>query len=230
MRTTTDGCVGRRRCAVTFNLSMRTFFYCVIVLWVTFSPAFGQATVATKIVAAARNQIGTTVLYDPSYQALKYPNGDVDGDRGVCTDVVIRALRSALSMDLQQLVYEDMRTNFRRYPQKWGQRGPDRNIDHRRVPNLQVFFTRKGYELPVTNDPSDYIAGDLVTCTVPPDLPHIMVVSDRTGPSGHPLVIHNIGAGAQEEDRLFEFELTGHYRLSVIEPSGAPNHGRDQDR
>ena len=130
----------------------------------------------------------------------------------MCTDVVIRALRKALDIDLQKLVHEDMRANFSKYPKNWGLSRPDRHIDHRRVPNLKTFFKRRGLSLPVTKDAADYRPGDLVTCTVPPHLPHIMIVSDKTAEDGTPLVIHNIGRGAREENRLFEFPLTGHYR------------------
>ncbi len=165
------------------------------------------------LVEAARSQIGVTVSYDPSYRQLGYPGGDVPIDSGVCTDVVIRALRQAWQLDLQQQVNEDMRGHFASYPQQWGLRGPDRNIDHRRVPNLQTWFKRRGYSLPLSTDASRFQPGDLVTVTVPPHLPHIMLVSDRRNSDGVPLVIHNIGGGTREEDRLFEFKLTGHYRL-----------------
>jgi uncharacterized protein len=168
---------------------------------------------AASIVAAARDQIGKTVRYDPSYQRLDYPGGDVPIQVGVCTDVVVRALRSSLGLDLQQLVHEDMRGNFSAYPQNWGLKGPDKNIDHRRVPNLRAFFKRRGWELPVSDKAQAYQPGDLVTCIVPPNLAHIMIVSDRRNASGQPLVIHNIGAGVREEDRLFEFKITGHYRI-----------------
>ncbi len=171
------------------------------------------------VVRAAGKQIGKTIHYDPSYQVLKYPNGDVPPERGVCTDVVIRALRSALGWDLQKLVHEDMRRNFSRYPQKWGLKGPDKNIDHRRVPNLKTYFKRMGCSRKVTKNPTDYNPGDLVTCIVPPNLPHIMIVSHPTRPNGRPRVIHNIGSGTREEDRLFEFKLTGHYRLRA-KPTG----------
>lgn len=174
---------------------------------------------ASDLVDAARMQIGRTVRYDPSYQTLAYPGGDVPMDRGVCTDVVIRALRTGLQLDLQALVHEDMRANFSKYPTAWGLRSTDRNIDHRRVPNLQTYFKRQGYALPVTSQAADYRAGDLVTCIVPPHLPHIMVVSDKKNAAGVPLVIHNIGHGTLEEDRLFEFELTGHYRIAPDQPS-----------
>ena len=132
---------------------------------------------------------------------------------GVCTDVVIRALRTGMKLDLQKLVHEDIKANFSSYPKNWGLKSPDKNIDHRRVPNLKTYFKRMGYALPVSKNPADYQPGDLVTCIVPPHLPHIMIVSDLTNATGQPLVIHNIGVGTQEEDRLFEFKITGHYRL-----------------
>ncbi len=167
----------------------------------------------TDIATAARSQIGKTLRYDPSYRALDYPNGDVPIEGGVCTDVIVRSLRIALDMDLQRLVHEDMRRNFSSYPKNWGLTRPDKNIDHRRVPNLKTYFKKNGYSLPISMDPQNYRPGDLMTCIVPPNLPHIMIVSDRNNSQGHPLVIHNIGAGAREEDRLFEFKITGHYRI-----------------
>jgi uncharacterized protein YijF (DUF1287 family) len=164
------------------------------------------------IVKAARSQIGVTTSYDPAYVSLSYPGGDVPKDRGVCTDVIIRALRTAHQKDLQRLVHEDMRANFSAYPKRWGLTRPDRNIDHRRVPNLQTYFKRSGYSLPLQKDPSRFLPGDFVTCTVPPHLPHIVIVSDKKSPNGTPLIIHNIGQGTREEDALFKFPHTGHYR------------------
>lgn len=177
------------------------------------APAVEVVQPSPPVVAAARSQIGRTVIYDPAYVGLDYPGGDVPIDRGVCTDVVIRAVRDGLGLDLQEKVHVDMAANFSAYPTRWGLKRPDRNIDHRRVPNLRRYFERAGLSLPVTHVASDYAPGDVVTCTVPPNLPHIMVVSDRRSASGVPLVIHNIGAGAQEEDRLFTYEITGHYRM-----------------
>ncbi|NNG00474.1 MAG: DUF1287 domain-containing protein [Desulfobacteraceae bacterium] len=174
------------------------------------------------LVTAARDQIGKTILYDPSYKVLGYPNGDAAMDRGVCTDVIIRALRSALDLDLQKSVHEDMALHFSEYPQQWGLTSPDKNIDHRRVPNLRTFFRRKGWSLDISGTAAEYRAGDIVTCIVPPHLPHIMMVSDKKNGHGVPLVIHNIGAGAQEENRLFEFELTGHYRITGIVQATGP--------
>nr|WP_307832988.1 DUF1287 domain-containing protein [Roseibacillus ishigakijimensis] len=164
------------------------------------------------IVEGARARIGVTTRYVPDYVALSYPGGDVPEETGVCTDVVIRALR-ATGVDLQKLVHEDMAAHFSAYPRNWGLKRPDRNIDHRRVPNLQTYFERQGLALPVTQEPGDYLPGDLVTCLVNGRLPHIMVVSDKKSLRGIPLVIHNIGAGTREENRLFAFPLTGHYRF-----------------
>lgn len=166
-----------------------------------------------RLPALAREQIGVTVIYDPDYVSLKYPGGDVPIDRGVCTDVVIRAMRG-LQFDLQKEVHEDMKKNFSAYPSRknWGLKRTDRNIDHRRVPNLQTFFKRKGWSQPITENPADYKPGDIVTCLLGGSLPHIMIVSDRKNDDGVPLIIHNIGAGTQEEDDLFTFKLTGHYR------------------
>jgi hypothetical protein len=136
----------------------------------------------------------------------------VPASRGVCTDVVIRALRTQ-DIDLQRRVHEDMRAHFQKYPQKWGLRGPDRNIDHRRVPNLQTWFTREGWSLPVSGHAKDYRAGDLVTWMLPGNLPHIGIVSDRkTMLGGVPLIVHNIGQGTREDDILFKYDITGHYR------------------
>lgn len=172
-----------------------------------------DATAKPSVAEAARGQVGKTVRYVPDYMVLQYPGGDVPKEGGVCTDVVIRALRESCALDLQKLVHEDMQRSFSKYPRNWGLGRPDKNIDHRRVPNLQTFFKRSGWELPVTNHAADYAPNDLVTCIVPPNLPHIMVVSDRKTGDGRPLVIHNIGRGVQEEDRLFDFKITGHYRF-----------------
>jgi len=169
-----------------------------------------------RIVAAALKQVGVTTTYDPAYVSIPYPGGDVPLESGVCTDVLIRAMRDALEVDLQKLVHEDMRDHFSAYPKIWGLTRPDRNIDHRRVPNLRVFLKRRGCELPL--DPNaelqaaTFQPGDIVTCTVPSNRPHIMIVSHRIGRSGLPLVIHNLGRGTREEDVLASFPLTGHYR------------------
>jgi uncharacterized protein YijF (DUF1287 family) len=189
----------------------------ILISWSLFFSVLLKGAETSKplsIVSAARGQVGKTLRYDPAYRALDYPNGDVPIETGVCADVVVRALRAGQGMDLQKLVHEDMKSHFRSYPQKWGLSGPDKNIDHRRVPNLQAYFKRAGWELPVSTRSGDYQPGDFVTCLVPPNLPHIMIVSDRANAAKRPLVIHNIGHGAQEEDRLFEFQITGHYRVT----------------
>lgn len=195
---------------------MRSPVSVILTLFVVYAQAvFGQAQLVAEsgIVDAARSQIGKTVDYDPAYVSLKYPGGDIPISKGVCTDVVIRALRKARKMDLQKLVHEDMRRNFSKYPKIWGLKRTDKNIDHRRVPNLRMFFKRKGWSLAVTKKKENYKPGDLVTCTVAGNLPHIMIVSDKKSADGTPLIIHNIGSGAKEEDQLFGFPLTGHYRV-----------------
>lgn len=166
---------------------------------------------ATKLARAALDRTAHLVRYEPAYVSLPYPGGDVPADTGVCTDEVIRAYR-AIGFDLQKLVHEDMKEDFNAYPKQWGLRRPDSNIDHRRVPNLQTFFKRHGAALPVTDRPEAFIPGDLITCTVPPHLPHIAMVVPAPDGGSKPWIVHNIGRGPQLEDRLFEFPLTGHYR------------------
>jgi uncharacterized protein YijF (DUF1287 family) len=170
----------------------------------------------TKLIAAARARTLHNVRYDGKYVRIRFPNGDVPKDMGVCTDVVIRAYRK-VGIDLQRRVHEDMLAHFSRYPSKriWGLHHPDANIDHRRVPNLQVFFTRFGKSLGVSRKPADYRPGDLVTWMIPGNLPHIGIVSDGKSTDGErPLVIHNIGAGPKIEDMLFDYPITGHYRYT----------------
>jgi len=167
------------------------------------------------LVVAARQQVGVTVIYDGSYRVLAYPGGDVPLERGVCTDVLVRALRVARGVDLQKQVHEDMRANFRDYPQRWGLARPDASIDHRRVPNLMKYFERAGYRRPSTGEARDYLPGDLVAWDLGGGIPHIGIVSERKAGSGVPLVIHNVGAGAREEDILFRYAIIGHYRLEA---------------
>ena len=175
-------------------------------------PLFAQ-NFAQKLVQAAAGQIGVTTVYNPAYVRLSYPKGDVARHKGVCTDVVIRALRDAADLDLQVLVHQDMKANFARYPRNWGLKRTDRNIDHRRVPNLRRYFERKGFDLPVTTNKLDYAPGDIVSWNLPGNLTHIGIVSDMVAADGTPLIIHNIGQGTQQENILFAFEITGHYRL-----------------
>ncbi|WP_397378743.1 DUF1287 domain-containing protein [Pseudomonas sp.] len=180
-------------------------------LSVVFS-AHTWAVQADALVAAARAQVGVTLGYDPAYRQLSYPNGDVPLNTGVCTDVVIRALRQQ-GLDLQQAVHEDMRADFHLYPKNWGLSRPDRNIDHRRVPNLKTWFTRQGWALTSAVTSDAFKPGDIVTWNLGGGLVHIGIISDQRAVSGTPLVLHNIGRGTQEEDILFAYSITGHYRI-----------------
>lgn len=169
---------------------------------------------ASRLVAAAIERTGHSVVYDGSYRRIAYPMGDVPAGTGVCSDVVIRAYRAALGIDLQKRVHEDMARAFDAYPKIWGLKRPDPNIDHRRVPNLETFFARNGKTLPVTDDPGDYRPGDLVTWRLTgTGLPHIGIVTDRRSPiTGNPIIAHNIGRGPELSDMLFAFRIVGHYR------------------
>ncbi len=170
------------------------------------------ASSSPPLVAAAREQVGVTRHYDPAYVVLAYPAGDVPQDRGVCTDVVIRALRKQ-GIDLQRALHEDMRAHFARYPRQWGLHGPDRNIDHRRVPNQMRWFERQGWGRHVSNVAADFQPGDIVAWTLTGSgLLHVGIVSDRKHRNGTPLVLHNIGGGTQENDILFSHAISGHYR------------------
>jgi len=176
---------------------------------------------ADKLVFQAKERLNHNITYDGRYIAIDYPNGDVPSNIGVCTDVIIRSYRG-IGIDLQKLVHEDIKTHFSQYPSKriWGLSRPDKNIDHRRVPNLQTFFKRNGESLSISTDGADYLAGDVVSWILPGNLPHIGIVSDETSStSGLPLIVHNIGSGPKMEDVLFTYTITGHYRF-LTEVSG----------
>lgn len=169
-----------------------------------------------ELINAAKERTLHDVRYDGSYFSISYPNGDVPSNIGVCTDVVIRSFRK-LGVDLQQKVHEDMVSNFSQYPSKriWGLNKTDKNIDHRRVPNLQVFFERFGESFEVTSNSNDYQPGDLVTWMLPGNLPHIgFVIDEMTKDGKRPLIAHNIGAGPKIDDILFDYKITGHYRYA----------------
>lgn len=185
-----------------------------IALTLALLPSLALSETPSDLPAAARAQVGVTLIYDPSYVRLSFPDGDVPLDRGVCTDVIIRAFRQALAIDLQLAVNRDMKADFAAYPATWGLKTTDRNIDHRRVPNLQKLFERAGAKLELSSDVADFQPGDLVSYNLPGNLPHIAIVSNRTTAEGVPFILHNIGGGAQEEPGLFAWEMTGHYRLS----------------
>jgi len=156
------------------------------------------------------------VTYDPAYRVIAYPNGDVAADKGVCTDVIIRAYRK-IGIDLQKEVHEDMKKNFSAYPQIWGLTKPDKNIDHRRVPNLMTYFKRQGAEKPINHNANDYVAGDIVCWDLGGGITHIgIVVPIKSDDKLRNKIVHNIGAGQVLEDCLFDFQIIGHYRFSQV--------------
>lgn len=194
-------------------LEMKKFI--LIITAVLFShPIELLATSTEELIQAAIERTSFQVTYDGSYHSIEYPWGDVPSTIGVCTDVVIRSYRK-IGVDLQKLVHVDMKKNFAAYPSKriWGLNRPDSNIDHRRVPNLQVFLSRFGQELLVTSVNQDYLPGDLVTWMLPGNLPHIGIVTDQySEETKNPMIVHNIGRGPELEDMLFVYPITGHYR------------------
>jgi uncharacterized protein YijF (DUF1287 family) len=180
----------------------------------TFRIRASRQEFSKQLVAAAIERTHHSVRYVSDYVRLPYPGGDVPADTGVCTDEVIRSYR-AVGVDLQKEVHEDMLQNFAAYPNKrrWLLAHPDSNIDHRRVPNLMVFFQRKGEALPVSTRREEYSPGDLVTWDLGGNVPHIGVVVDQKSlATGRYMVVHNIGAGPKMEDVLFRWNITGHYR------------------
>lgn len=186
-------------------------------------PAAEESSFAARLVAGALERTRHDVTYDGSYRGLAYPGGDVPDEIGVCTDLIIRSYRT-VGIDLQVRVHEDMLGAFDAYPPLWGLSRPDRNIDHRRVPNLRVFFRRAGAELPATRNPADYRPGDLVTWRLPSNSPHIGMVTDRLSEDGAtPLIVHNIGEGPKVEEILFAYTITGHYRYPAKEHRYGPS-------
>ncbi len=193
-------------------LNRNQILFSIVPLFLFSSEVF--AANSSSLVEAAIERTKYRVIYDGSYQPVSYPGGDVPSNRGVCTDVVIRSYRK-LGIDLQELVHEDIKSNFLQYPSRqiWGLTQPDTNIDHRRVPNLQVFFTRNGQKLGITSSAEDYRSGDLVTWMLPGNFPHIGIVTNRySKETGNPMIVHNIGRGPELEDMLFSYRITGHYR------------------
>jgi uncharacterized protein len=188
-------------------------FLLLFVLSTTFTSILAaQTTFASHLADAALTLTKQKVQYDGSYFELSYPNGDVPANKGVCTDVIIRAYRK-VGIDLQKQVHEDMAANFAKYPKKWGLKKTDKNIDHRRVPNLMTFFVRKGASKSITADPKDYLAGDVVCWLLNGNLTHIGIISNQKTADGQRLfIVHNIGAGQVLEDCLFRFKMIGHYR------------------
>jgi uncharacterized protein YijF (DUF1287 family) len=178
------------------------------------NPTTTPKTFAEKLSNAAISIIDPSTDYDPAYFSIKYPNGDIPANKGVCTDVIIRSYRK-LGIDLQKEVHEDMIKDFSAYPnlEKWGMTKTDTNIDHRRVPNLEIFFERKGEKLPVTQNPNEYKTGEIVTWLINDKLPHIGIITNKKSTDGkRNLIVHNVGNGQVLEDCLFDYKIVGHYR------------------
>ncbi len=193
---------------------MRKIFFVILIF--CFNLGFAQSTVQKLTLSnSALELTKQKVTYDPSYFSIDYPNGDVPGDKGVCTDVVIRAYRK-LGFDLQKEVHEDMKAHFNLYPQIWGLKTTDKNIDHRRVPNLMTYFNRQGAKKAITNNPKDYIPGDIVCWNLGGAITHIgIVVNKKSNDGKRYLIVHNIGSGQVLEDCLFDFKIIGHYRYNL---------------
>ena len=187
------------------------FIFFIFPAQVSIGDAISRSDFLRHLVAAAMERTHHPVRYVPGYVRMPYPGGDVPADTGVCTDDIIRSYR-AVGVDLQKEVHEDMVQNFAAYPNRWGRTHPDSNIDHRRVPNLMVFFARKGETLAITARAEDYAPGDLVTWDLGRGVPHIGIVVDQTRRSGRSMIVHNIGEGPKMEDVLFSWKITGHYR------------------
>ena len=188
-------------------------FKILLILFLYVNLGFAQtATQEIKLYDAALELTQQKVAYDPSYFSIDYPNGDVPSNKGVCTDVIIRAYRK-LGIDLQKEVHEDMKANFSLYPKIWGLKTTDKNIDHRRVPNLMAYFKRQGADKPITNSPNDYKPGDVVCWNLGGAITHIGIVVNKKSRDGKRyLIVHNIGTGQVLEDCLFNFKIIGHYR------------------
>jgi len=197
--------------SISFNLLKGSY---ITILLLLFQTVYGQSQeelFAEELAAAALLLTEQEVAYDPAYYAIDYPMGDVPSGRGVCSDLVIRAYRY-LDIDLQKEVHEDMQAHFDLYPDIWALRRPDANIDHRRVPNLMKYFERYGREMPMTTNPADYQAGDIVCWNLGGAITHIGILANRRSPDGlRPMVVHNIGRGQVLEDCLFDYRIIGHY-------------------
>jgi len=185
----------------------------LIILFLNLNLCFSQTEIKQiELSNCALELTKQKVTYDPSYFSIDYPNGDIPSDKGVCTDVVIRAYRK-IGIDLQKNVHEDMKTNFGAYPKIWGLKTTDKNIDHRRVPNLMTYFRRKGAEKTISDKPEDYLPGDIVCWSLGGAITHIGIVVDKKSADGkRNLIVHNIGGGQVLADCLFDYKIIGHYR------------------
>ncbi len=191
---------------------MKKLFLLILFICILLFNSFCQKMFFENLSDSAISLTKQNVTYDPSYFTMKYPNGDIPSNKGVCTDVVIRAYRK-LGIDLQKEVHEDMKANFSKYPKTWGLSKTDKNIDHRRVPNLMVFFTRHGTVKPITENYDDYFPGDIVCWNLGGAITHIGIVVNKKSPDGKRyLIVHNIGGGQVLADCLFEYKIIGHYK------------------
>jgi uncharacterized protein len=202
---------------VALEADMKRFLVVVAIFFAVAANGQAQPVQTAKFMRAVMSLENPGVAYDNQYRKIGYPGGDVPANVGVCSDVAIRAYRG-VGIDLQRLVHEDMQKNFAAYPKLWGLGGTDKNVDHRRVPNLRTFFGRHGTVLKISRDARDYRPGDIVTWNLRQSgsLPHIGIVTGRISPAnGRPLVMHNIGGGQVLEDVLFAYTITGHYRYAL---------------
>lgn len=199
--------------------NMKTVYLFLFVISFLTTESKGQSQTTNKpfssqLSDAAIAIIDSNIIYDPSYFSIKYPNGDIPKNKGVCTDVIIRAYRK-LGIDLQKEVHEDMKSHFSKYPnlKKWGMTKTDSNIDHRRVPNLEIFFERKGTKLTVSENENDYKTGEIVTWMINSKLPHIGIITNKKSADGkRNLIVHNVGNGQVLEDCLFKYAIVGHFK------------------
>lgn len=191
---------------------MKNYFFFILLL--IFEMSFSQTSNNQKTLSdCAISLTYDEVVYDPSYFSIPYPNGDIPKGKGVCTDVVIRAVRK-MGIDLQKEVHEDMKRNFHLYPKNWGLKRTDKNIDHRRVPNLMTYFERQNMAKKITQNSEDYLPGDIICWMLDGGLTHIgIVINQKSNDGKRPLIVHNIGAGQRIEDCLFSYKIIGHYRF-----------------
>ncbi|QQS37373.1 MAG: DUF1287 domain-containing protein [Ignavibacteriales bacterium] len=188
---------------------LRSFSILTLIIFTSLTSA--QSDFFVELADSTLTLTKQKVTYSPDYVTITYPNGDVPADKGVCTDVIIRAYRK-LGIDLQKEVHEDMKNNFSKYPKHWGLTQPDKNIDHRRVPNLMTFFTRHGMVKPITRNAKDYLPGDIVCWELRPAVTHIGILVNKKSSDGKRfMIVHNIGAGQVMEDCLFDYKIIGHY-------------------
>lgn len=193
---------------------MRNYIIYILTIFLGFAGLNAQENFYEKLADSALILTKDKVKYDPSYFSISYPNGDIPKDKGVCTDVIIRTYRK-LNIDLQKEVHEDMAANFPKYPNIWGLRGTDKNIDHRRVPNLMIFFERYGETKTISNKTKDYKPGDIVCWNLGGAITHIGIVSKKKSHDRKRyLIVHNIGAGQVLQDCLFDYKIIGHYRYN----------------